>query len=172
MVALQPLSSPRPHLIRPAVASDAGVILRFIRELAEYEKLAHEVVATEQGVREQLFGSAPKAEALVAERDGAPVGFCLFFHNFSTFLARPGLYIEDLYVRPECRGQGIGKAFLQEVVRLAKERKCGRVEWSALDWNKPAIDFYKKLGAVTKDGWMGFRLTADKFEKVIEGKNA
>jgi GNAT superfamily N-acetyltransferase len=172
MVAVQPFSSPKPCSIRSARAEDAGTILRFIRELAEYEKLAHEVVATEQDIREQLFGPAPKAESLIAEQDGAPIGFCLFFYNFSTFLARPGLYIEDLYVRPEYRGQGIGTGFLREVVRLAKERKCGRVEWSALDWNKPAIDFYKKMGAVTKDGWIGFRLTADKFEDVIEGKNA
>lgn len=172
MVATHPLSSSVSYSIRPAQSGDAGTILGFIRELAAYEKLLHEVVATEQELREQLFGPAPKAEALIAEAGGQPVGFCLFFHNFSTFLARAGIYIEDLYVRPEHRGQGIGKSLLKAVVRLARERKCGRVEWSALDWNNPAIDFYKKLGAVSKESWIGFRLTSDRFSGLLENDDA
>jgi GNAT superfamily N-acetyltransferase len=152
--------------VRPAQPADIPQILQFIRELAEYEKLAHEVVATEATLQEQLFGLAPKAEVLMAEHDGKSAGFCLFFHNFSTFLGRAGLYIEDLYVREAFRGTGTGKALLDEVVRLAAERNCGRVEWSVLDWNKPAIGFYKKIGAEPMDEWTTFRLTADRFDKV------
>jgi GNAT superfamily N-acetyltransferase len=172
MVATQPLTSSTPYVIRPAQSADADMVLRFIRELAEYEKLSHEVVATEAEVREQLFGPSPKAEALIAEMNGRPVGFCLFFHSFSTFLARAGIYIEDLYVQPDCRGQGIGTGFLKEIVRLAAGRKCGRVEWSALDWNQPAVDFYEKQGAVAIAGWTRFRLTADKFSGILGAKNA
>ena len=144
--------------LRPAIVEDVAVILGFIRELAEYEKLSDQCVATEVDLAKHLFGSHPKAEAILAEWDGTPVGFALFFHNFSTFLAKPGIYLEDLYVQPEMRGKGIGKALLMHLVRLAKLRDCGRVEWSVLDWNAPSIEFYKSLGAVAQDDWTIYRL--------------
>src|SRR5579872_7442819 len=132
--------------IRSAVAADVPLILGFIRELAEYEKLAHEVVATEAVLRESLFGARPAAECLIAESGGKPAGFALFFHNFSTFLGKPGLYLEDLYVKPELRGQGVGRKLLAHLARLAVSRGCGRFEWAVLDWNEPAIRFYQGLG--------------------------
>ncbi len=144
--------------LRPAVVEDVAVILGFIRELAEYERLSDHCVATEADLAKHLFGAHPKAEALLAEWDGRPVGFALFFHNFSTFLAKPGIYLEDLYVQPEMRGKGIGKALLMHLVRLAKLRDCGRVEWSVLDWNAPSIEFYKSMGAVAQDDWTIYRL--------------
>lgn len=135
---------------RPATEADVPVILSLIRGIAEYEKLAHEVTATEVQVRESLFGPRPYAECLLGCSDGVPVGFAVFFHNFSTFLAKPGLYLEDLFVRPEHRGCGLGKALITAVAQIAVERGCGRYEWTVLDWNQPAINFYQSLGAEMK----------------------
>jgi GNAT superfamily N-acetyltransferase len=149
--------------IRKAKKSDIPDILMLIKELAEYEKLLHEVVTTEEQLEKVIFGEQKFVEVLIAEVDGKLAGQTIFFHNFSTFVGRPGLYIEDLYVRPDFRGKGIGKALLKEVINLAKERNCGRVEWVVLDWNKPAIDFYKSIGAKPLDEWTIFRLTEDKF---------
>lgn len=148
-------------VVRPAVREDAGQILAFIRELAEYEKLAHEVVADEAGLAARLFGERPYAEALIAEVDGAPAGFALFFHNFSTFVGKPGLYLEDVFVRPQYRGLGLGKRLMVRLAKIALERDCGRFEWSVLDWNQPAIDFYRSLGAVGMDEWTVQRVTGD-----------
>lgn len=146
--------------IRPATEADVPLILRFIRELAEYERLLHEVVATEERLRETLFGPRRAAEVVIAEdADGEALGFALFFHNYSTFLAQPGIYLEDLYVRPEARGRGTGRALLAHLARLAKERGCGRLEWWVLDWNESAIRFYRSLGAQPMDDWTVFRLT-------------
>src|SRR5438105_82899 len=135
-------------MIRPASAADTSTICRLIHALAEYERLGHEVVLDEGRLREYLFGPRPFAEVLLAEEAGVVVGFALFFHNFSTFLGRPGLYLEDLFVVPERRGEGHGKALLRAVAKLAVERDCGRLEWAVLDWNEPAIQFYRALGAV------------------------
>ncbi len=147
--------------LRRAVRADVPEILRLIRALAEYEKLAHEVVATEAALADTLFGARPAAEVLLAEESGRAVGFALFFRNYSTFLARPGIYLEDLFVEPAFRGQGIGKALLKAVARLAVERGCGRLEWAVLDWNEPAIAFYKGLGARAMDDWTVMRVTGD-----------
>jgi len=147
--------------IRAATPDDVPLILRFIRELAAYERLAHEVVATEEKLRETLFGARPYAEVVIAEEAGEPAGFALFFHNYSTFLGRPGIYLEDLYVRPEMRGGGIGRALLAHLARLAVERGCGRLEWWVLDWNEPAIRFYRQLGAEAMDDWTVFRVAGD-----------
>ena len=147
--------------VRPGERRDIGAILQFIRELAEYEHLTHEVVADEASLDRFLFGKHPAAEAVIAEYESTPVGFALFFHTFSTFLGRPGLYLEDLYVRPDMRGKGFGKALLRHVARLALERDCGRLEWSVLDWNEPAIRFYEKLGSQAMDDWTMHRLTGD-----------
>ena len=157
------MASAAPSLlsIRPATEGDTAVILRFIEKLADYEKLSHEVVATESALRESLFGERPYAEVLLAYWGPAPVGFALFFHNYSTFLAQPGIYLEDLFVDPEHRGKGIGKALLVELARIAMERNCGRVEWAVLDWNEPSIGFYRSLGAIAKDEWTVYRLTGD-----------
>jgi len=144
-----------------AAADDVPVILEMIRGLADYEKLSHMVEATEEKLRETLFGALPGAEVLLGYRDGVCEGFALFFPNYSTFLAKPGIYLEDLYVKPDARGRGLGLALLTEIARLAVERGCGRVEWSVLDWNEPSIGFYKKLGAVPMDEWTVFRLTGD-----------
>lgn len=154
--------------IRPAREDDVGLILRFIRELADYEKLLHEVVATEEKLRRTLFGPRPGAEVVIAEDGGEPVGFALFFHNYSTFLAQPGLYLEDLYVRPEARGRGIGRALLAHLARLARERECGRLEWWVLDWNEDAIRFYRSLGARPMDEWTVFRLTGDDLDRLAD----
>lgn len=145
--------------IRAAVAADAALILSFIRELAGYEKLSGEVVATEARLRDTLFGPEPRAEVRIAEVAGEPAGFALYFHNYSTFLARPGIYLEDLFVRPAFRGRGVGRALLQHIAGLAVARDCGRLEWSVLDWNEPAIKFYQSLGAVPMDQWTTFRVT-------------
>jgi GNAT superfamily N-acetyltransferase len=153
-----------PTEIRPACATDVPLILRFIRDLAAYEKLTHEVVATEEKLQRTLFpsdGSAPAAHCLLAFADGEPAGFALYFFNYSTFLAQPGLYLEDLFVKPELRGHGCGKALLLHLAKLANARGCGRMEWSVLDWNQPAIDFYRSLGAVPMDEWTVFRLAGD-----------
>jgi GNAT superfamily N-acetyltransferase len=161
-----PVSGPR---IRPAAEADVPLILRFIRELAEYERLLHEVVATEERLRETLFGARPAAEVVIAEdADGEALGFALFFHNYSTFLARPGIYLEDLYVRPEARGRGAGRALLAHLARLAKERGCGRLEWWVLDWNESAIRFYRSLGAQPMDDWTVFRLTGDDLARLAD----
>jgi GNAT superfamily N-acetyltransferase len=154
--------------IRPAREADVPLVLRFIRELAEYERLLHEVVATEERLRETLFGARPAAEVVIAEEEGEPLGFALFFHNYSTFLAQPGLYLEDLYVRPEARGRGTGRALLSHLARLAKERGCGRLEWWVLDWNESAIRFYRSLGAQPMDDWTVFRLTGDDLARLAE----
>jgi len=145
--------------IRAATESDVPLILQFIRDLAEYERLSHKVVATEERLRESLFGSRRFAEVLIGEEDGHAAGFALFFHNYSTFLAQPGIYLEDLFVKPEARGRGYGKALLARLAQLAVERGCGRVEWAVLDWNAPSIAFYKALGAEPMDEWTVFRLT-------------
>jgi GNAT superfamily N-acetyltransferase len=147
--------------IRPAVEDDVPLVVRFIRGLAEYEKLLHECHATEERVRESLFGARPDAEVVIAEVDGAPAGFALFFHNYSTFLARRGLYLEDLFVLPEHRGAGVGRALLAHLARIAVERGCGRLEWWVLDWNEPAIRFYESLGAEPMDEWTVYRVTGD-----------
>lgn len=154
--------------IRPATSEDVGPILQLIRELAEYEKLSHEVVATEETLRKSLFGDRRFAEALIGEVEGQPAGFALFFHNFSTFLGRPGIYLEDLYVRPEARGSGLGRALLVYLAGLALERGCGRLDWSVLDWNEPAIGFYKSVGAAPVDGWTGYRVTGEALERLAE----
>ncbi len=147
--------------ITPATPEDVPLVLRFIRELAEYERLAHAVVATPEELREQLFGERPSAEVLIAREEGEPAGFAVFFHNFSTFLGRRGLYLEDLYVRPELRGRGVGRALLRALARVAAERGCGRLEWSVLDWNEPAIRFYRSLGARPLEEWTVYRLDGE-----------
>lgn len=147
--------------IRDARESDVPLILQFIRDLAEYERLSHKVVATEETLRASLFGRRRYAEVIIGEEDGAPAGFALFFHNYSTFLAQPGIYLEDLFVNPHARGRGYGKALLARLAQLAVERGCGRVEWAVLDWNAPSIAFYKALGAAPMDDWTVFRLTGD-----------
>ncbi|CAN5901954.1 GNAT family N-acetyltransferase [soil metagenome] len=145
-------------MIRPAVPDDAETIVSLIRELADYERLTHEVKATAHDLRKNLFGPRPFAEAILAEIDGETVGFALFFPSFSTFRGQPGIYLEDLFVRPEHRGGGVGKALLASVARIALERSCGRLEWSVLDWNDPAIGFYRSLGAQAMDEWTVHRI--------------
>jgi GNAT superfamily N-acetyltransferase len=159
-------------MIRPATPDDVPAVCRLIRGLAEYERLAHEVVLDEARVREHLFGPRPFAEVLLAEEAREVVGFALFFHNYSTFLGRPGLYLEDLFVVPEHRGKGHGKALLRELARRALERGCGRLEWAVLDWNEPAIRFYRSLGAVAKDEWTVYRLTGDALKALAGGETA
>lgn len=150
----------------PASEADVPVILEMIRALAEYEKLPHIVVATEDQLRRTLFGAHPSAEVLLAYLEDEPVGFALFFPNYSTFLALPGLYLEDLYVKPHARGKGAGLALLKELARIAVSRGCGRVEWAVLDWNEPSIQFYKRLGALPMDEWTIFRLTGEPLAKL------
>lgn len=147
--------------IRPATRDDVPLVLEFIRDLARYERLEHEMSATEVEMDEALFGARRYAEVVFACSGGRPVGFALFFHNFSTFKGRPGIYLEDLFVRPEARGQGIGKRILAYLARTAVERRCARLEWAVLDWNEPSIGFYRSLGAVPMDEWTTFRLTGD-----------
>lgn len=147
--------------IRSATSADISLIGQFIRDLAEYEKLAHEVRFDEAVMAQKLFGPRPFAEVLIGEIDGTPQGFALFFHNFSTFEGRPGIYLEDLFVRPDARGSGLGKALLGKLAALAVERDCARLEWSVLDWNTPAIDFYKALGARPMDEWTVYRVDGD-----------
>ena len=142
-----------------AVDTDVPTILRLIGARAEYEKLAHEVVASAASLREALFGAYPAAECLIAREGERPVGFALFFHNFSTFRGQRGIYLEDLFVEPDCRSKGYGRALLQRLAQLAVERNCARLEWSVLDWNAPAIGFYRSLGAQLMDEWRIFRLT-------------
>ena len=147
-----------------------SLLLTLIKELADYERLAQHVVATDRDVRESLFGPSPAAEAVIARVGETPAGFALWFHSYSTFLAKRGLYLEDIFVRPEWRGKGIGRALLTCVARVAVERGCGRMEWSVLDWNEPAIGFYKKLGATPLDEWTVFRLTGEALEGVAKGR--
>jgi len=150
-------------LIRTANENDVPAIFALIKELAEFEKLADQINTTENELRKTLFGEDRFVEILLAEFNGEIVGQALFFKNFSTFLGKPGIYLEDLYVKPEMRGKGIGKMLLDKIISIAKERNYGRVEWSVLDWNETAIDFYKKIGAKPLDDWTIFRLTSDKF---------
>ena len=145
--------------IRPATPDEVPLVLEFIRDLARYERLENEVSASEADLREALFGERRYAEVVFACTGGAPVGFALFFHNFSTFKGRPGIYLEDLFVRPEARGRGVGKRLLAYLARTAVERRCARLEWAVLDWNEPSIGFYRSLGAVPMDEWTVFRLT-------------
>jgi GNAT superfamily N-acetyltransferase len=152
--------------IRSAISADLPLIAQFIRDLAEYERLAHEVRFDETMLGDRLFGVRPYAEVLIGEIDGAPQGFALFFHNFSTFEGRPGIYLEDLFVRPEARGSGLGKALLAALAQIAVKRDCARLEWSVLDWNDPAIQFYKKLGARPMDEWTVFRVDGNALAKL------
>ena len=155
--------------IRPATEDDVPLILSFIRELAEFERLSHEVSATEAILRQSLFGERWGVEVLIGCYGDEPASFALFFHNFSTFLGRPGIYLEDLYVKPEFRGRGIGRSLLARLAKLAKERNCGRLEWSVLDWNEPAIGLYTALGAVPMNDWTVYRVSGGALEKLAAG---
>lgn len=152
-------------ILRAATEADAALVLSFIRDLAKYEQLSSECLATEEAVRATLLAAQPAAECLLAFADGEPAGFAVYFSNYSTFLARPGLYIEDLFVRPAFRKRGIGRALILHLAKLANARKCGRMEWSVLDWNEPAIEFYRKIGAQQLDEWRIFRLTGPALAK-------
>jgi GNAT superfamily N-acetyltransferase len=155
--------------IRPATAADIPLIAQFIRDLAEYERLAHEVRFDEAVLQAKLFGPRPYAEVLIGEIDGEPQGFALFFHNFSTFEGKPGIYLEDLFVRPEARGSGLGKALLKRLAALAVERDCARLEWSVLDWNEPSIQFYLGLGAKAMDEWTIYRVDGGALGELAKG---
>ncbi len=155
--------------IRPASAADLPLIAQFIRDLADYERLAHEVRFDEAVLGDRLFGARPYAEVLIGEIDGSPQGFALFFHNFSTFEGKPGVYLEDLFVRPEARGSGLGKALLAALAQISIQRDCARLEWWVLDWNDPAISFYKKLGAKPMDEWTTFRVDGDALDTLAQG---
>jgi GNAT superfamily N-acetyltransferase len=152
--------------VRPAAESDLPLILHLIEGLAEYERLRDQCVATEEKLRATLFGDNPAAEVLIASIDGTAMGFALFFHNYSTFLAQPGIFLEDLFVKPEARGKGVGHELLSSLAQLAIERNCGRLEWNVLDWNELAISFYKRIGALPMDEWTTFRLTGDALKKL------
>ena len=152
--------------IRSTTEADVPVILSLIRELADYERAPNAVVTTEEGLREVLFGPKRSAQVLLELEEGEPVGFAVYFFNFSTWLGRPGLYLEDLFVRPTARGKGYGRALLERLAQIAQERGCGRMEWAVLDWNDPAIQFYKKLGAEPMTEWTVFRLTQDGIAKL------
>jgi GNAT superfamily N-acetyltransferase len=154
--------------IKFATIEDIPLILSFIKELAAYEKLSHEVVANEEILKETLFGEHPYAEVIISYYETKPVAFALFFHNFSTFLGRPGIYLEDLYVKPEMRGKGLGKKMLTYLAKLAKERNCGRLEWWVLDWNKSAINFYQKIGAKAMDEWTVYRVTGQALDDLAK----
>jgi GNAT superfamily N-acetyltransferase len=156
--------------ITAATESDVPTILSFIRGLAEYENLSHQCIATEQSLRETLFGDRRYAEVLIARFNDEPVGFALFFHNYSTFLAKPGIYLEDLFVMPEHRHKGVGKALLVKLAQIARERDCGRLEWSVLDWNEPAIDFYERIGATVLPDWRICRMTASEISNLADLK--
>lgn len=155
--------------IRSATVSDVGIIMQLIRDLATYERAPEEVASTEEQLSEVLFGSRPAAEVRLAFEDDQPIGFAVFFHNFSTWLGRPGLYLEDLFVKPEYRGKGYGRALLRDLARIADERGCGRMEWAVLNWNEPAIKFYEKLGAKALDEWIIYRLTRDGIGSLAKG---
>jgi Sortase and related acyltransferases len=160
------MKMPNEFIIRPARVEDVPVILQLIRDLATYERAPNDVTATEEQLVEVLFGERPAAEVLLAFEGQWPVGFAVFFYNFSTWLGRPGLYLEDLFVKPEKRGKGYGRALLVELAKIARDRECGRMEWAVLDWNEPAIKFYRALGAKPMDEWTVFRLTRDGIAKV------
>ena len=156
--------------IRPATVADVPIILELIRALATYERAPNDVTATEDGLSKVLFGEKPAAEVLLAFKNETAVGFAVFFHNFSTWLGRPGLYLEDLFVRPEDRGKGYGRALLIHLAKIARDRGCGRMEWAVLDWNEPAIQFYRKLGAKSMDEWTVFRLKRDGIAKLADAE--
>jgi len=158
--------------LRPARPADVPTLVELIRDLAAYEKLLHEVEADADALHAHLFGAHPLIEVIMAEWEGATAGFALFFHNYSTFLTKPGIYLEDLYVKPDLRGHGIGKALLAELARLAVSRGCGRLEWSVLDWNAPAIGFYERLGARPMDQWTVYRLSGDNLESLASLRGA
>lgn len=155
--------------IKHATSSDIPLVLSLIKELAEYEKLSHEVIATEDDLKNTLFGQRSAAEIIIGYLNDIPVGFALFFHNYSTFLGRSGIYLEDLYVKEDIRGNGVGQKMLGYIAGIAKERNCGRLEWSVLDWNKPAINFYKSVGAKPMDEWTVYRLTGEALDKFASG---
>ena len=157
-------------VLRFATADDVGLIFDFIHQLAEYEKKTDEVITDEDQLRQSLFGERRVAEVVIASYEGEPAGFALFFHNFSTFLGRPGIYLEDLFVIPNLRGHGIGRILLSYLARLAVERGCGRLEWWVLDWNEPAIRFYERLGAKAMDEWTVYRVTGDALEELANGR--
>ena len=154
--------------IRRATEKDLPVIVSFIRQLAEYERMSNEVVMTEDDMRRSLFGDRRFAEVLLAYFQEKPVGFAVFFHNFSTFLGKPGLYLEDLFVIPEMRGNGFGRALLIELAKIARERNCGRLQWAVLDWNEPAINFYKNLGAVPMSDWTIFGVAGEALDRLAK----
>ncbi|MDG2421077.1 MAG: GNAT family N-acetyltransferase [Gammaproteobacteria bacterium] len=159
-------------IIRAATVEDCTLILDFIRELAEYEKLLHEVTATTEALKETLFSDNRYAEVIIGEYDAKPIGYALFFNNFSTFTGRPGIYLEDIYVQPEMRGKGMGKCILAYIAKLAVQRNCTRVEWSVLDWNTPSIEFYRSIGAITMEGWTVQRLHGEALQNfATEFKN-
>ena len=153
--------------IRPATINDVSLIYSLIKEIAEYEKLTNEVVASEDKVRGTLFGKNKYAEVIIAEYEGTPAGQALFFHNYSTFLSQPGIYLEDLFVRPKFRGKGIGKELLKSLAKIAKERNCGRIEWVVLNWNKSAIDFYESFCSKPMNEWTTYRLSSDNFDNLL-----
>jgi len=157
--------------IRPACVADVPIILKLIRDLATYERAPNEVTATEEQLVDVLFGEKPAAEVLLAFEKDTPVGFALFFHNFSTWLGRPGLYLEDLFVKPEARGKGFGRALLVDLARIARDRGCGRMEWAVLNWNDPAIKFYRALGAKPMNEWTVFRLTHDGIARLAQSES-
>lgn len=167
---MKPDPTSTPLILRPARQEDVPLILTYIRELAEYERLEQSVVATEEELRRHLFGQRPAAEVILAEWDGKPAGFALFFFTFSTFLERPGIYLEDLYVRPWARGHGIGRSLLVHLARLACQHHCGRLEWSVLNWNEPAIAFYRRMGAVPLEEWTVYRLSGEALERLAAGE--
>ena len=152
--------------VRPAKAEDSALLLELIRELARYEKLEHECIATVEQVRESLFGNKPRAEALLAFENDQPAGYAIYFYSYSTWLAKPGLYLEDLFVKPELRGRGIGKRIFLELLRVADANGCGRFEWSVLDWNQPAIDFYERMGAKAQGEWIRYRLEEEQISRL------
>jgi GNAT superfamily N-acetyltransferase len=160
------MTQPAGLKISAATAADVPLILSLINELADYEKLRHESVATEASIHKALFGPKPSAEAVIARFEAEPAGFALFFHNFSTFLGKPGLYLEDLYVRPTYRGRAIGKSLLSYLAALALERDCGRFQWQGRDWNKPSRDFYERLGAQADGAWVNYRMTGEALRRL------
>ena len=165
------MKRPNQFEIRPAHVEDVPVILQLIRDLATYERAPNEVTATEEQLVVVLFGEQPAAEVLLAFEGQSPVGFAVFFYNFSTWLGRPGLYLEDLFVNPDKRGKGYGRALLVELAKVARERECGRMEWAVLDWNEPAIKFYRSLGAKPMEEWTVFRLTRDGIAKLAQSES-
>ena len=154
--------------IRPATERDVPLLLSLVRELAEYERLSHEVVATEVNIRQSLFSDRPVAEAVIGDSDGVPVGFALYFRTFLTFLGRPGIYLEDLYVKPEHRGKGFGRRLLVYLARVARERDCGRLEWAVLNWNELAIKAYRRINADPMDTWTVYRLTGEALHRLAD----